>query len=169
MSNVLLLRPTDVSAIEEHPYRAVKQMFQDSAFVTVTLGCSMYYLTGDDIEHALSSRILFSYFASQRESFMTFDKTCQCSLKDAIDIVRTASGKKHVVVAVDELHRVQERSRGDFQKFMRSLFTLMDDCGENRVNFVFTSISLATLEDMMELTGRSYQVSLPCEILLIEP
>lgn len=108
-----------------------------------------------------------SYLAKKRRiTFSEFRTTYSCTLEDAIKIIREISAKKHVFVVVDEFARVfKEKANGDIDfgqvaDMMQDVSAISDFIGENRVNFLFSSVASVPLHQLASRSVRAFQVIL---------
>lgn len=83
----------------------------------------------------------------------------RCNLRDALDIIREASGKQHVFVALDEFFRIGDHSvpnEKDLLHFMATVTPVLDDRGTRRTNFVCSSLASVPLDNLEVFSGRKY-------------
>ena len=97
------------------------------------------------------------------KTFQEFSAAVQCSLPDALNIIRKASGKKHVFIALDELNRIKSDSSSgtdDLLYFMAKITPSLDHIGtEERTNFICSSLASIPLRILETASGRKFKAS----------
>lgn len=164
----------------------VKEMFRDSVYVYTTLNDKTTYSAQDEkeLKYVLSLRILYMYVFSlffskslnrylpshryfvdrSKLLFTEFRNMCRCSLENALNIIREASKKTHVCIAVDEFTRISAKSSGNvgeespLQTLIADITPLLDRPPGGRLNVVFSSLAHIPLQALLSFNGRVYEV-----------
>ncbi len=102
-------------------------------------------------------------------TFQKFRTMCRCSFEDALDMVRTSSGKTHIFLTVDELTNIpSEASVGKgpslLQECLQSMIPLLDRAEGKRLNVVFSSHASHPLPTLTRYSGKAYRVRTSLQI-----
>jgi hypothetical protein len=105
-------------------------------------------------------------------SFSEFRQKLQCSFEDASSIIREASNKAHVFLAIDEFTKVLGHAGDNVSRLLELVKPLtrlldrglVDTKKFGRLNAVFSSLASYPLPKLRNFSGRCFKVrcSRPC-------